>query len=485
MNALVTDLYELTMAYAYWKRGMADREAAFSMTFRRNPFGGGFTVACGLGPVLDFLESLRFDAGDLAYLETLKGNDARPLFSREFLDYLGALTFTCDVDAISEGTVVFPQEPLVRVTGPILQAQIVESAILNLVNFQSLIATKAARVVMAAKGDRVIEFGLRRAHGFDGALGASRAAFIGGCAATSHVLAGRVYGIPVAGTLAHSFVMAFDDEQEAFDTFAQAMPNNAILLVDTYDTLEGVRHAIEVGRRLRADGHRLAGVRLDSGDLAYLSIEARRMLDDAGFTDASIAASNELDEHVIESLKEQGAKIDLWGVGTRLVTAWDQPALGGVYKLNAVRSEQGQWEPRLKLSEELAKTSNPGLLRARRYVVDGECIGDVIYDELDPLPEGDVTIVDPREPIRPKTLPHTAVQEELLVPVMRRGRRVADTPEPATIRERVQAQLGRFHAGIKRFINPHRYPAGLNASFAERKTKLILEVRGGATEDLE
>jgi nicotinate phosphoribosyltransferase len=374
---------------------------------------------------------------------------------------------------------------MLRVIGPILQAQIVESAILNLLNFQSLIATKAARVVIAARGDRVIEFGLRRAHGFDGALGASRAAFIGGCVSTSHVLAGRTYGIPVAGTLAHSFVMAFEREQEAFEAFAEAMPNNAILLVDTYNTLEGVRRAIEVGRALRAQGHRLGGVRIDSGDLAYLSIEARRMLDEAGFRDASIAASNELDEHVIESLKEQGAKIDLWGVGTRLVTAWDQPALGGIYKLNAVRSASDEWESRLKLSEEMAKVSNPGLLRVRRYVADGECIGDVIYDELAPLPEGDVTIVDPRDPIGRKTLPHTAEQEELLIPVMRRGRRVADLPSPAAIRERLHAQLARFHGGIKRFIHPHRYPAGLEASFAERKTEIIEKVRRGVTENIE
>jgi nicotinate phosphoribosyltransferase len=480
MNGLVTDLYELTMAYAYWKSGMADVEAAFSITFRENPFRGGFTVACGLAPAVDFLETLRYDHDALEYLATLRGNDGRALFSSDFLDYLGRLQFTCDVDAIPEGTIVFPHEPLARVTGSILQAQIVESAILNLVNFQSLIATKAARVVIAAKGDRVVEFGLRRAQGFDGALGASRAAFIGGCAATSHLLAGRMYGIPVAGTLAHSFIMAFEEEREAFEAFAAAMPNNAILLVDTYNSIAGVRRAVEIGLKLRQQGHRLAGVRLDSGDLAYLSIEARKILDEAGFQDASIAASNELDEYLIESLKEQGARIDLWGVGTRLATAWDQPALGGVYKLNAIRAREGEWQPRIKLSEQLAKTSNPGLLRARRYTVNDECVGDVIYDELEPPPDAEVTIIDPLDPMRRKTLPGSAEQQELLVPVMRQGRRVAELPSPQAVRGRVQDELARFHSGIKRFINPHRYPAGLESNLYRKKTEAILKMRNRA-----
>ena len=481
MNALLTDLYELTMAYAYWKNGMAGLDAAFSVNFRENPFRGGFTIACGLAPAMEFVESLRFDAEALAYLASLKGNDGGPLFSDGFLAYLGDLTFTCDVDAIPEGTVVFPHEPLLRVTGSILQAQIVESAILNLLNFQSLIATKAARVVLAARGDRVIEFGLRRAHGFDGALSASRAAFIGGCSGTSHVLAGQVFDMPVAGTLAHSFIMAFDEERAAFEAYADAMPNNAILLVDTYNTIEGVRRAIEVGRKLRERGHKLAGIRIDSGDLAYLSIEARRLLDAAGFEDASITASNDLDESLIESLKEQGARIDVWGVGTRLVTAWDQPALGGVYKLNAVRKRGGEWEPRIKLSEQFAKTSNPGLLRARRYAAGGEYIGDVIYDETQPPRDGDVTIIDPIDPIRRKTLPQSAEQEELLIPILRQGRRLQDLPRPAAIRDRVQSQLARFHPSIKRFMNAHRYPAGLEENLHHRKTELIRKIRGDET----
>src|SRR5437762_1740334 len=364
--SLIVDLYELTMAYGYWRHGMADREAAFSLTFRNHPFDGGFTVGCGLAPTIDFLEQLHFDDDALAYLATIHGNDNRPLFSRDFLAYLGDLKFACDVDAVEEGTIVFPHEPLVRVAGPILHAQIIESALLNIINFQSLVSTKAARVAIAAKGDPIAEFGLRRAQGVDGALAASRAAFIGGCSSTSHVLAAQQFGIPVSGTVAHSWIMAFDSEQQAFEAFVEAMPNNAILLVDTYDSLEGVRNAIRVGRTLRDKGHRLAGIRLDSGDLAYLSKEARKILDDAGFHDTLIAASNEFDEHVIASLKEQDAKIDLWGVGTRLVTAWDQPALGGVYKLNAIR-ENGEWQPRIKLSEQAAKISNPGLLRTMRF----------------------------------------------------------------------------------------------------------------------
>ena len=307
--ALLTDLYELTMAYGYWKLGMAEREAVFHLSFRKQPFGGGFSVACGLHDAIEYLHRFRFDAADLEYLSTLKGNDGNPLFDGGFLDYLARFEFKCDVDAMPEGTAVFAYEPLVRVTGPILQAQIVETPLLNLINFQTLIATKAARVCLAAGDEPVLEFGLRRAQGIDGGVTASRAAFVGGCAATSNVLAGKLFGIPVKGTHAHSWVMAFGDELHAFEAYAQALPNNCVFLVDTYDTLHGVKHAVEIGRRLRAQGHEMAGVRLDSGDLAYLSIEARRILDAAGFPNASILASNELDESIITSLRQQGAKI--------------------------------------------------------------------------------------------------------------------------------------------------------------------------------
>src|SRR6266478_1476928 len=310
-RALLTDLYQLTMACGYWKSGRAEREAVFHLFFRHSPFQCGFTLTAGLAPAIEFLQSFRFTKDDLAFLSTLRGNDDQPLFDRGFLDYLGTLRFSCDVDAIPEGTAVFPQEPLLRIQGPILQCQLLETALLNLINFQSLSATKAARVCLAARGEPVLEFGLRRAQGIDGALAASRAAYVGGCAATSNVLAGQLFGIPVRGTHAHSWVMAFDTEEEAFRAYAEAMPNNAVFLVDTYNTLAGVRRAIEMGRWLREHGHELGGVRLDSGDLAWLSLEARRLLDEAGFPKASILASNDLDEQTIASLKQQGAAIDV------------------------------------------------------------------------------------------------------------------------------------------------------------------------------
>src|SRR6266550_5321313 len=328
-RALMTDLYQITMAYGYWKTGKADQEAVFHLLFRKQPFQGGFTLACGLADSLRYLLGFKFEKSDLEYLGRLKGNDGRSLFEPAFLKYLGRLKLRLDVDAIPEGTVVFPQEPLLRVRGSILQAQLVETALLNLLNFQSLIATKAARVCLAAQGDPVVEFGLRRAQGIDGALTASRAAYIGGCAGTSNVLAGKVFGIPVRGTHAHSWVMSFENELDSFNAYANALPNNCIFLVDTYNSLEGVLHAIEVGERLRKRGYKLGGIRLDSGDLAYLSIETRKILDAAGFKNAAIMASNDLNEHLIASLKQQGAKINMWGVGTMLVTAYDQPALGG------------------------------------------------------------------------------------------------------------------------------------------------------------
>src|SRR6266567_275139 len=325
-KALLTDLYQLTMAYGYWKTGKADQEAVFHLLFRKQPFQGGFTLSCGLADSIQYLLGFKFETFDLEYLGKLKGNDRKRLFEPAFLKYLGGLKLRLDVDAIPEGTVVFPQEPLLRIRGCILQAQFVETALLNLVNFQSLIATKAARVCLAAQGDPVVESGLRRAQGIDGALTASRAAYIGGCAGTSNVLAGKVFAIPVKGTHVHSWVMSFENEVDAFNAYADVLPNNCIFLVDTYDSLQGVRRAVEVGKRLRKRGHKLAGIRLDSGDLAYLSIETRKILDAGGFKNAVIVGSNDLDEHLIASLKQQGAKINMWGVGTMLVTAYDQPA---------------------------------------------------------------------------------------------------------------------------------------------------------------
>jgi nicotinate phosphoribosyltransferase len=290
--------------------------------------------------------------------------------------------------------------------------------LLTLIGFPTLVATKAARVAAAARGEPVLEFGLRRAQGIDGGVTASRAAYVGGCAATSNLLAGQLFGIPVAGTHAHSWVMCFDDELEAFQAYAEAMPANCVFLVDTYDTLDGVRRAIQVGRWLRERGYPLLGIRLDSGDLAYLSIEARKILDAAGFQSTAIVASNELDEHLIESLKQQGATISMWGVGTRLTTAYDDPALGVVYKLSAVRDPGGRWQERLKVSEQAIKTSNPGILQVRRFFEQGKAVADVIYDEEDPI-QGDCTLVDPLDPTRQKTIPAGTASADLLVPVFR------------------------------------------------------------------
>jgi len=365
-----------------------------------------------------------------------------------------------------------------RVQGPILQGQLVETALLNILNFQSLIATKASRICLAAAGDPVIEFGLRRAQGVDGALTASRAAYIGGCAGTSNVLAGKLFGVPVKGTHAHSWVMSFEDEPTAFQAYAEAMPNNCIFLVDTYDTLTGVRRAIEVGQRLRAQGHALAGIRLDSGDLAYLSIEARKLLDAAGFPDAVIVGSNDLDEHLITSLKQQRAAINVWGVGTKLATAYDQPALGGVYKLTALRQPNGTWTPKIKLSEQTAKVTNPGFLQVRRFRSQTEFIGDAIYDESQPVPK-EFVIVDPIDATRRKHFPSGSSSEDLLLPVLRQGELVNDLPSLEAIRARAQQQLSMLHAGIKRFENPHQYPAGLELTLHELKTNLILQARGG------
>ena len=486
--ALLTDLYELTMAQGYWKLGRADRQAVFHLFFRRAPFNSGYTVAAGLGTLLEALEDFHFGAEDLAYLATLQAPDGSRLFEEGFLEELGRLRLSCDVDAVPEGTVVFPQEPLVRVRGPILEAQLLESMVLNIINFQTLVATKAARICAAARGDAVLEFGLRRAQGIDGGLAASRAAYIGGCAATSNVLAGKLYGIPVRGTHAHSWVMSFDSEPEAFEAWAQAMPNNCLLLVDTYDTLAGVQHAIEIGRRLREQGRHLLGIRLDSGDLAYLSQQARAMLDEAGFTDAVIVASNDLDESVIASLKEQGAAVDVWGVGTRLVTAHEEPALGGVYKLAALQSPDGRdgWEPRVKVSEQAVKTTIPGVLQVRRFHRPatgddpGVLVGDMIYDEamIGPPDDRHLVLVDPADATRRKRLGPDCEGEDLLIPVMRSGELTCALPDLASIRTRTHRQLTSLHPAIRRFLNPHEYPVGLEPRLHQHRAELILTARG-------
>ena len=466
-------MYQLNMSYGYWKAGMADREAVFHLFFREHPFHGGFTLACGLSDCIKYMIGFHFGDNDLAYLGALKGGDDQPLFEAAFLEYLRDLRLRFDVDAIPEGSVVFPHEPLLRVRGSLLQAQLVETALLNIVNSQSLIATKAARICLAAQGDQVVEFGLRRAQGVDGALTASRAAFVGGCAATSNLMAGKLFGIPVRGTQAHSWVLSFDDELAAFNAYADAQPNNAFFLVDTYNSLQGVRHAVTVGKRLAQSGRRLGGVRLDSGDLAYLSIEARKILDEGGFNDALILASNDLDEYRIASLKQAGAAIQVWAVGTKLVTAYDQPALGGVYKLSALRKPDGRWEHKLKLSDQAVKVNNPGLLQVRRFQQGQDFIGDAIFDELGSAPEP-FTIVDPLDGTKRKMMPAEAKWEDLLTPVLRRGQPVREQPSLASIRERVQRQLSMLHPSVKRFENPQPYLAGLELGLQELKKRLVL-----------
>jgi len=475
-SALLTDLYQLTMAYGYWKTGRHDERANFQLYFRKLPFNGGFAIACGIEPALEWIEQFRFDASDLEYLGTLLGADEKPLFERAFLDYLFDLRLELDVDAFAEGAVCFAQEPLIRVQGPVLQCQLLETALLNMVNFGTLIATKSARICLAAKGEPVLEFGARRAQGVDGALSASRAAFVGGCAATSNVLAGKCFDIPVKGTHAHSWVMLFDSESEAFDEYARALPNNVVFLVDTYDTLQGVHNAVEAGHKLRALGHDLLGIRLDSGDLTYLSIEARKILDAGGFPDAKIYASNDLDENLIASLKEQGAKIGVWGVGTRLVTGHDQPALGGVYKLTAVREGNG-WQPRVKLSEQSVKISTPGVLGARRfYDGNGQFVADAITEEGFE-PDDDFWIVDPLDPIRRRKIGRDLRPRELLEPAFRNGKRVRARESLHEARARAGREMNGLNAAHKRFVNPHSYPVGLEAGLHARKMALIERLR--------
>jgi len=418
--ALATDLYQLTMAYGYWKTGRAEEEAVFHLFFRNAPFGNEFAIAAGLEQAAEYLASLRFEPSDLAYLETLTGSQGAGLFDTKFLEYLADLRFTADVDAIPEGEVVFPNEPLLRVRGPILQGQIVETTLLNQINFQTLIATKANRICRAAAGNPVIEFGLRRAQGIDGGLSASRAAYLGGCAATSNVLAGKRFGIPVKGTHAHSWVMSFDSERESFEAYAATMPDNCVFLVDTWDTEEGVRNAIRTGEKLRERGHEMIGIRLDSGDLAELSKRARVLLDEAGFEGAAILASNDLDEFAIADLKERGAKIGVWGIGTKLATAYDQPALGGVYKLGAIRENaEAPWEFRMKRSDEPAKSTIPGILQVRRTATK-----DILFCEETGEPE--------------------QAGRDLLEPVFRKGVRVAEAPPLEVSRERAIRKAAEF-----------------------------------------
>lgn len=469
--SLLTDLYQLTMAYGYWATEARDKEAVYHLFFRKAPFEGTLAIAAGLEQAIEYLRNLRYTDEDVAYLARLQGNDGEPLFSQPFLDYLRTFEFSCDVDAVPEGTAVFANEPLLRVRGPIIQCQLLETSLLNLINFQTLIATKAARVRHAAGDDLILEFGLRRAQGIDGGVSAARAAYLGGADGTSNVLAGKLFDIPVRGTHAHSWVMAFDSEAAAFDAYARALPNNAIFLVDTYDTIEGVARAIEAGRKLRERGYDMAGVRLDSGDVAKLARQARHRLDEAGFRDTRIVASGDLDEHRIREFKDSGVPITVWGVGTRLVTGDVDSALNGVYKLAAVRDPGGDWQYRLKLSNSSGKISNPGILQIRRHALDGRFVADEIFDE-GPL-GAEHRAFHGNGPDNPAcSLPAADASEDLLVPVFRGGDPVYPQPALPAIRERAMTQYAAFAEYGK-----NGYPVGLERRLQEKKNALIARLR--------
>jgi nicotinate phosphoribosyltransferase len=468
--ALLTDLYQLTMVGGYVLQRKKDQWANFDYFFRKIPDDGGYCVLAGLADLIDYIQKLRFSKEDLSYLAGLK------IFESEVLKYFEDYKFTGDLWAVPEGTVVFPHEPLIRVTAPLPEAQLIESTLLNIMNFQTLVATKAARVHWAANGNPVIDFGLRRAHGPDGALMASRAAFIGGVEGTSNVLAGRYYGIPVRGTHAHSWVESFPQELDAFRAYAKIYPEACLLLADTYDTLRsGVPHAIQVAKELREKGHELWGIRLDSGDLAYLSKEARRMLDEAGFPDAAIVASSDLDEWIVETLKRQGARVDIWGVGTRLVTSFSCPALGGVYKLTALDDGKGRMVPRIKRSDNPEKITNPGLKKlTRMYDQRGRMRGDVLFLDEEAVPKArSFRAHHPMFPHVFKTYPKRFEKKELLVPVFQKGKLVYESPSVHTIRKHTLKNLKGLDPAYKRFRNPHTYHVSLSTTLFKTKQRLL------------
>lgn len=475
--SLFTDLYQLTMAQGYMQSGNADEQATFTMHFRDYPFEGGYAIACGMTQLAQIVDDYSFSDDDIKYLKGLEAPAGGALFDSEFLDYLRSMKLSIDIDAVSEGTVVFPNEPIVRVQGPIMQCQLIETALLNIVNFQTLVATKAARVCQAADGRPVAEFGLRRAQGLGG-IWASRAAVVGGCASTSNVLAGKEFDIPVSGTHAHSWVMLFDDELDSFREYARLFPNNCTLLVDTYDVEQGVKNAITVGLEMRERGEALSAIRIDSGDLAWLSKQARRMLDDAGLHDVGIVLSNDLDEYTIKSILDEGAPVNAWGVGTKLATAYDQPTLGGVYKLSAVKHPgDDKWADRLKVSESVSKTTIPGVLNVRRYFnEDGKIAGDMVFD-IEYGVSSEEIIVDPVDPLRQKRLKGLRFNE-LLTPLVRAGRSVPGSICSAMeARSRSQEQLSTLDETQLRMLNPHTYPVGFEEGLHDRRDALVSSVR--------
>ncbi|NRB62744.1 MAG: nicotinate phosphoribosyltransferase [Saprospiraceae bacterium] len=459
-SGLTADLYHLTMAYGLWKREKSETPAVFHLFFRQAPFGNNFAILAGLDMVIDFLTEWHFSAAHIQYLGRLKGKSGDPLFPVAFLNYLQRLTFSGSLHAIPEGTAVFAHQPLLRVKAPLVQGILIESALLNMVNFSTLIATKANRIVRAAAGDPVLEFGLRRAQGLDGALTASRSAFIGGCVATSHVGAGFEYGIPVKGTHAHAWVMCFDTEMEAFEAYADALPDNCIFLVDTYNTTAGIDHAIAIGHKLRARGYDLHGIRLDSGDLVYLSKLARQKLNQAGFTDTIVVASDSLDESRIIELKQAGAAIDTWGIGTHLVTAKGEPALGGVYKLGAIQQPDSSWKAVIKHSDTPAKTSIPGQLDVRRYYdKQGSPVADMVLDES---LYADHQWVDMSGEHLISLENHTYTKMQ--VPIFTNGKLVYSRPELAQIQQYARQQ-GDYFA-------ERRYASGIQKRLFHKKQQM-------------
>lgn len=470
---LLTDLYELTMMQGYFKT-QKNETVVFDAFHRRNPNDGAYSISCGLEQVIDYIKNLHFSKDDINYLKSID------LFEPDFLEYLSNFKFTGDIYAIPEGTVIFPKEPLIKVIAPIMEAQLVETAILNIINHQSLIATKASRVVYAAKGDGIMEFGLRRAQGPDAGIYGARAAVIGGCIGTSNVLTGQMFGVPIKGTHAHSWIMSFPDEYTAFKKYAEFYPQACILLVDTYDTIRsGVPNAIKVFSEMRAAGIPLDfyGIRLDSGDLAYMSKKARIMLDEAGFPDAIISASSDLDEYLIDSLKTQGAQITSWGVGTNLITSKDCPAFGGVYKLAAVMDENtGTFIPKIKLSENTEKITNPGNKTVYRiYDTDGMIKADLIafaneiYSEEDPL-----LLFDPIETWK-KTLLHPGEYSirEIMIQVFKHGECIYDSPKVMEIQKYCKEELATLWDESKRLVNPHEIHVDLSHELFNVKKQLL------------
>ena len=473
---LLTDLYELTIMQGYFERE-ENEMVVFDVFFRSNPFGSGYSIAAGLDQVIDYIKNLHFSYEDVDYLRSLG------MFSEDFLQYISGFHFSGSIYAIPEGTVIFPKEPLLKVIAPIMEAQLVETAILNIINHQSLIATKASRVVYAAQGDGIMEFGLRRAQGPDAGLYGARAAVIGGCVGTSNVLAGQMFDVPIMGTHAHSWIMSFKDEYTAFKEYAKLYPHACTLLVDTYDTLKsGVPNAIRVFREMREEGihPRSYGIRLDSGDLAYLSKKARKMLDDAGFPDAVIAASNDLDEMLIHDLKMQGAKITSWGVGTNLITSKGCPSFGGVYKLAAIRKPDGEFAPKIKISENTEKITNPGNKTIFR-VYDKEtgkiradliCFADETFDT-----DQDLLLFDPNATWKKTRLPGGSYRmQEILKPVFVNGECVYESPSVMEIAAYCRREKETLWDETKRLFYPHRVYVDLSQKLYDTKEMLLNEM---------